>query len=69
MITIRDSKGRVACMADEKTGVVETKYNKVVVRTTLNPGCTFTISRDGTQTRVTLNSNHKFEIDPLPPAA
>ena len=48
MQEIRDCKGRLTCLADEKTGEIEARYKGAIARTTLFPGSVFTIERDNT---------------------
>lgn len=53
MEPIRDCVGRLACMFDSETGLVEQVYKGCKTRTTLQPGCTFTIEREGVITAIT----------------
>lgn len=52
MQEIRDCKGRLTCLADEKTGEIEARYKGAIARTTLSPGSVFTIKRDNTVTNI-----------------
>ena len=60
--TIRDEKGRVACVADPLTGIIEIKYNKIFVQTVLEIGKSLTIERDGSVTTLTRLSVGDFHI-------
>ncbi len=53
MLQIRDCIGRLACVFDPETGLVEQVYKGCKTRTTLLPGCTFTIEREGVITAIT----------------
>ena len=60
--TIRDAKGRIACIADPLTGIIEIKYNKIFVHTTLEIGKSLTIEREGAVTTLTRLSAGDFHI-------
>lgn len=53
MKVIRDCRGRVVCMADPRTGRLEAKYCKQIVRLTLGIGESITLEREGTITTIT----------------
>lgn len=60
--TIRDEKGRVACVADPLTGIIEIKYNKIFVQTVLEIGKSLTIEREGVVTTLTRLSTTDFHV-------
>lgn len=47
MLEIRDCIGRLACVFDAKTGLLEQAHKGCKTRTILHPGGTFTIEREG----------------------
>lgn len=60
--TIRDAHGRVACVADPLTGVIEIKYSKIFVQTVLEIGKSLTIEREGAVTTLTRLSAADFHV-------
>lgn len=60
--TIRDAKGRIACIADPLTGIIEIKYNKIFVQTILEIGKSLTIEREGGVTTLTRLSATDFHV-------
>lgn len=63
MQEIRDCKGRLTCLADEKTGEIEARYKGAIARTTLSPGSVFTIKRDNTVTNIFFSPQKTFRIE------
>lgn len=60
--TIRDAKGRIACVADPLTGIIEIKYSKIFVQTVLEIGKSLTIEREGAVTTLTRLSSTDLHI-------
>jgi hypothetical protein len=53
MLEIRDRIGRLACVFDARTGLLEQAHKGCRTRTILHPGGTFTIEREGIVTVIT----------------
>ena len=60
---VTDIKGRCACCADAKTGIVQHEYKKVKTTTTVAVGNEITITRDTTVTILKRVSENKFEVE------
>ena len=63
MQELRDCKGRIACMGNAATGLVECLYKGHKTRTHLGIGDDFTIEREGIETIITRVSNLAFNVD------
>ena len=63
MQEIRDCRGRLACIAEPKTGYVETIYKGQKAGTYLPIGATFLIERDGIRTTVSRNTKTSFKTE------
>lgn len=62
MEQIRDCIGRLACMFDSATGLLEQAHKGCKTRTTLHPGDTFTIEREGIQTIITRTGTSAVKV-------
>lgn len=65
MVKIRDSLGRLICMADTATGLIETKYRDLTVYFTLSIGSSYTVTRDGITTRITRIDTSHFLVSSI----
>lgn len=63
MQELRDCKGRIACMGNAATGLVECLYKGHKTRTHLDVGADFTIEREGIETIITRVSDIAFVVD------
>lgn len=59
MQIIKDKNGKVICKADPQWGLIETKYQKMTVRTTLAIGESISIEREDSVTRI-IRVNRSF---------
>ena len=63
MQELRDCKGRIACMGNATTGLVECLYKGHRTRTRLDVGDNFTVEREGIETIITRVSDMAFAVD------
>lgn len=63
MQELRDCKGRIACMGNAATGLVECRYKGHRTRTRLDVGDNFTVEREGIETTITRISDMAFAVD------
>ena len=63
MQELRDGKGRIACMGNAATGLVECLYKGHRTRTRLDVGDNFTVEREGIETIITRVSDMAFAVD------
>lgn len=63
MQELRDCKGRIACMGNAATGLVECLYKGHRTRTRLDVGDKFTVEREGIETIITRVSDMAFAVD------
>lgn len=62
MIQFRDCLGRLACMGNPKTGLVECLYKGHKTSVVLAVGETFTVERQDIVTTITRISKHEFKV-------
>jgi hypothetical protein len=60
---ILDCNGRLACMGDPVTGLVECLYKGNRTSTVLEIGETFTVERQDTVTSITKAGNNTFKVE------
>ena len=65
MDVIRDSRGRVVCKGDPAVGIIETRYCKFSVKTSLGKGESMAIERDGLITTIIRTNDNRFVIHHL----
>ena len=65
MDVIRDSRGRVVCKGDPVLGVIETRYCKFAVKTSLGKGESIAIERDGLLTTIIRTEDNQFVVHHL----
>lgn len=63
MVQMRDCLGRLACMGNPDSGLVECIYKGNKTSTILSLGETFTVERQGVITTITRNNAYDFDID------
>lgn len=65
MVKIRDSLGRLVCMADAGSGMIVTKYRDLTVYVTLPIGSSYAVTRDGITTHITRQNTSHFLISSI----
>jgi hypothetical protein len=63
MVEVRDCKGRLACVANEISGVVESVYKGHKTKVRLALGEVFTVEREGIVTSVTRVNQSAFAVE------
>jgi hypothetical protein len=63
MVEVRDCKGRLACVANESTGTVESVYKGHKTKVRLALGEVFTVEREGIVTNVTRINPSAFAVE------
>ena len=63
MFQIRDCIGRLACVVDTKTGLLEQAHKGCKTRIILRPGETFTIEREGIITDITRTETSAVKVN------
>ena len=63
MVEVRDCKGRLACVANEISGVVESVYKGRKTKVRLALGEVFTVEREGIVTSVTRVNQSAFAVE------
>ena len=63
MVEVRDCSGRLACVVNEVTGVVESVYKGHRIKVRLAPGEAFTVEREGIVTSVTRVNPSAFAVE------
>lgn len=63
MEEIRDCNGRIACMGNATTGLVEVAYKRCKSSTQIPIGGTFRIEREGVVTIVTRINDAAFQVE------
>jgi hypothetical protein len=69
MVEVRDCLGRLTCICNETSGMVEVAYKGCLTKTVLEIGGTIEITRQGITTRVTRISDTAFDIQSIAIAA